>query len=151
MIQFLLETDREQFDEAFRFARQQVRKLIENHPDFYPMYTSNGRWKHEGPVWTNWCEGFLPGMMWLFQKRPAHNGDDSKYWQEQAIRYSAPIEARKHDRDVHDLGFLFMPTYYRWYQVTHDPKLKNVIIEAGKTQAMRFQENGLRIRSSSTS
>jgi len=147
MIQFLLETDREQFDEAFRFARQQVRKLIENHPDFYPMYTSNGRWKHEGPIWTNWCEGFLPGMMWLFQKRPAHNGEDSKYWLDQAIRYSAPIEARKHDREVHDLGFLFMPTYYRWYQVTRDPKLKNVIIEAGKTQAMRFQENGQYLRS----
>src|ERR1700730_7078838 len=141
MIQFLLETDRELFDDAFRYARQQVRKLIENHPDFYPMYTRNGRWKHEGQAWTNWCEGFLPGMMWLFQKRPAHNGDDSKYWLEQAIRYSAPIEVRKTDRDVHDLGFLFMPTYYRWYQVTHDPKLKNVIIEDGKTQAMRFQEN----------
>src|SRR6202165_6374674 len=105
MIQFLLETDRELFDDAFRFARQQGRKLIENHPDFYPMYTSNGRWKHAGPIWTNWCEGFLPGMMWPFQKRPAHNGDDSKYWLEQGIRYTAPIEARKHDREVHALGF----------------------------------------------
>ena len=75
------------------------------------------------------------------------NGDDSKYWLDQAIRYSAPIEARKHDREVHDLGFLFMPTYYRWYQVTRDPKLKNVIIEAGKTQALRFQENGQYLRS----
>ena len=25
------------------------------------------------------------------------------------------LEARKHDREVHDLGFLFFSTYYRWY------------------------------------
>ena len=44
MIQFVLEADRELFEDAFRFAQQQVRKLIETHPDFYPMYTTNGRW-----------------------------------------------------------------------------------------------------------
>lgn len=147
MIQSVLETDRDLFDDAFRFAKLQVRKLIETNPDFYPMYTKNGRWKHDGPAWTHWCDGFLPGMMWLFNKRPGLNGDDSRYWMEQAIRYTTPLEPRKHDREVHDLGFLFMPTYYRWYQVTHDPKLRDTLIEAGKTQAMRFQENGQYLRS----
>ena len=147
MIQSVLETDRELFDDAFKFAKQQVRKLIEAYPDFYPMYTKNGRWKHDGPAWTHWCDGFLPGMMWLFNKRPGLNGDDSRYWMEQAIRYTTPLEPRKHDREVHDLGFLFMPTYYRWYQVTHDPKLRDTLIEAGKTQAMRFQENGQYLKS----
>jgi len=140
MIQFIIEPDRELFEDAFRFAHQQVRKLIEAHPDFYPMYTSNGHWKHEGPLWTHWCDGFLPGMMWLFHKRLARNGgDEGNYWLEQAIRYSRPLEPRKHDREVHDLGFLFMTTYYRWYQETHDQKLRDVLIEAGKTQALRFR------------
>ena len=85
--------------------------------------------------------------MWLFHKLTAHNGDDSKYWLVVAVSYTGPIEVRKHDREVLVLGFLFMPTYYRWYQATHDPKLKDVIIEAGKTQAMRFQENGQYLRS----
>jgi unsaturated chondroitin disaccharide hydrolase len=77
MIQFVLEADRELFEDAFRFAQQQVRKLIETHPDFYPMYTNNGRWKHEGPAWTHWCDGFLPGMMWIFHKRNGGNsGND---------------------------------------------------------------------------
>jgi len=147
MIQSVLETDRDLFDDAFRFAKQQVRKLIDAHPDFYPMYTKNGRWKHDGPAWTHWCDGFLPGMMWLFNKRPGLNGDDRNYWMEQAIRYTTPLEPRKHDRDVHDLGFLFMPTFYRWYQVTRDPKLRDTLIEAGKTQAMRFQENGQYLKS----
>src|SRR5260370_3724316 len=86
-------------------------------------------------------------MMWIFHKRPRHNGDDSAYWMEQAIRYTKPLEPRKHDREVHDLGFLFMSTYYRWYQVARDAALRAVIVEAGKTQAMRFQENGQYLRS----
>src|ERR1039457_1618670 len=152
MIQFVLETDRGLFDDAFRFAQQQVRKIIESYPDYYPMYTSNGRWKHEGPAWTHWCDGFFPGMMWIFHKRsgvPGGNGGgaQAQYWMDQAIRYTKPLEPRKLDREVHDLGFLFMPTFYRWYQITHDPKLKDIIIEAGKTQAMRFQENGQYLRS----
>jgi unsaturated chondroitin disaccharide hydrolase len=147
MIQFVLEADRELFDDAFRFAQQQVRKLIEGHPDFFPMYTSNGRWKHEGPSWTHWCDGFLPGMMWIFHKRNGGSAAADKYWLEQAIRYTTSLESRKHDRDVHDLGFLFMSTYYRWYQLSHDQKLRDTIIEAGKTMSLRFKENGQYLRS----
>jgi unsaturated chondroitin disaccharide hydrolase len=149
MIQFVLETDRALFEDAFRFAQQQVRKIIETYPDFYPMYTSNGRWKHEGPAWTHWCDGFYPGMMWIFHKRGGVNSanGEAPYWMEQAIRYTKPLEPRKLDREVHDLGFLFMPTFYRWYQIARDPKLKEIIMEAGKTQALRFQENGQYLRS----
>jgi unsaturated chondroitin disaccharide hydrolase len=147
MIQFVLEADRDLFDDAFRFAQNQVRKLIEAHPDFCPMYTSNGHWKHEGPSWTHWCDGFLPGMMWIFHKRNGGASAADKYWLEQAIRYTTTLEPRKHDRDVHDLGFLFMSTYYRWYQLSHDQKLRDTIIEAGKTLSLRFKENGQYLRS----
>lgn len=63
MIQFVYESDRELFEDAVRFAQKQVKRLIDNHPDFYPMYTVGGKWKHEGPAWTHWCDGFLPGMI----------------------------------------------------------------------------------------
>jgi hypothetical protein len=33
------------------------------------MYTEGGKWKLGGETWTNWCEGFLPGMMWIFYSR----------------------------------------------------------------------------------
>src|SRR5687768_18073052 len=52
--------------DALNFAQRQVRNLIENHPGFYPLYTDHGKWKHDKPAWTRWCDGFLPGMMWLF-------------------------------------------------------------------------------------
>ena len=33
------------------------------------MYTRDGKWKHQGEAWTHWCDGFLPGMMWLIHIR----------------------------------------------------------------------------------
>src|SRR5262249_46754154 len=57
-------------------------------------------------------------------------------------RYSKPLEPRKRDRDVHDLGFIFMSTYYRWFRLTEDPSLKATILEAGATLALRFQKKG---------
>ena len=124
MIQFIHESDRELFETAINFGQKQVKRLIETYPDFYPMYTAGGAWKHAGPVWTHWCDGFLPGMMWLFLKYMGTDKPESKYWMEQAIRYSKPLEPRKTDREVHDLGFIFFSTYYRWYQFTREPAIR---------------------------
>ena len=135
------------FEDAIRVAQQKVRKLIEKHPDFYPMYTKEGKWKHEGPAWTHWCDGFLPGMMWIFHRRSGGGSADSAFWKEQAIRYTKPLEERKFDRDVHDLGFIFLSTYYRWYRLTKDPALNEVLVQAGRTLAQRFNEKGSYLRS----
>jgi unsaturated chondroitin disaccharide hydrolase len=148
MIQFVQEPDRELFEDALRFAQHQVRHLIETYPGFYPMYTSNGRWKHDGPVWSNWSDGFLPGIMWIFHKRAGGNRAKDSYWMEHAIQYTKTLEPRKHDREAPDLGFIFLSTYYRWYQLARDPKLQEVLIEAGKTEALRFQESGQYVQSS---
>lgn len=148
MIQFELDTDEKLFEDSFQFAQKQVRKLTEKSPDFYPMYTKDGKWDHDGATWTNWCDGFLPGMMWLFhRKEAARNGKDTAYWLEKAIHYSKPLEPRQLDGDVHDLGFIFLSTYYRWYQVERDPALEEVIIQAGKTLAARFKDKGQYLRS----
>ncbi|MCP5112345.1 MAG: glucuronyl hydrolase, partial [bacterium] len=134
MIQFeLVDADRALFENAVRFARKQVRALMEIHPDYYPLYTHDGRWKHEGQAWTHWCDGFLPGMMWIFHRHLDAGSEDAKFWRERAIHYSTPLEDRKFDRDVHDLGFIFLSTYYRWYRLDKDPKLNDVLIQAGRT------------------
>lgn len=135
------------FPQAFQFAQKQVRKLVEKHPGLYPLYTQNGRWRHDGPTWTNWCDGFLPGLMWIFYKRSARESAEGKFWLENAIRYTKPLEPRKTDSDLHDLGFLFFSTYYRWHRITRDPALREVLVEAGRTLARRFQENGQYLRS----
>ena len=127
---------------VFPFAERQLRHLIETHPDYFPMYTVNGHWYHEGEAWTNWCEGFLGGQLWLIA---AHTGDS--WWRERAEHYSRLIEPRKQDRSVHDLGFLFWSTWKRWYDATRDEAINMVVIEAGQTLALRFQEKGQYLRS----
>jgi unsaturated chondroitin disaccharide hydrolase len=130
-----------------QFARGRLRNLIERHPDFYPMYTVQGQWKHSGEAWTHWCDGFLPGMLWIVYGREDQSSSDRGWWRQQAIRYSKPLEPRKHDRDVHDLGFIFMSTYYRWFRMTQDPSLKAVVMEAGNTLALRYMPKGEYLRS----
>ena len=133
---------RPKLEQAFSFAQVQVRNMIQNHPDEFPIYTQNGKWNYDGETWTNWCEGFLGGMMWIFHKR---NGDPA--WRELAEHYSRLIEERKHDRTVHDLGFLFWSTWKRWYDLTGESALNETVITAGKTMGMRFKEKGGYLRS----
>lgn len=148
MIHFELESDRELLSSAMDLAQQKVRRLIDKKPEFVPMYTQSGRWKHEGPKWTNWCDGFLPGMMWVFHKHEAENGGaDAKFWREQAIAFTEPLEKLKDDEGVHNLGFILFPTYYRWYRLTGDRRLHDVLIQGGKTLASHFQEKGQYLRS----
>jgi unsaturated chondroitin disaccharide hydrolase len=124
------------------FAERQLRHLIETYPDYFPMYTVNGQWKHAGEAWTNWCEGFLGGQLWLVYEQ---NGDP--WWRERAEHYSRLIEHRKTDRSVHDLGFLFWSTWKRWVDLTGDPAVNAVVVEAGRTLSLRFKEKGGYLRS----
>ena len=52
MIQIASEDHLTLFEHAIGFARRQLRSLVESYPDFYPMYTSKGRWHHAGEAWT---------------------------------------------------------------------------------------------------
>ena len=123
--------------DALTFAGQQVRGTIERYPDYYPMYTRAGRWKHEGEAWTHWCDGFLPGILWLLYR---HTGEG--WYGQQAERYSRPLEPRQHDRNVHDLGFVFMSSYHHWYRLTGKSALRDVLIQAGRTMGLRFRRPG---------
>jgi unsaturated chondroitin disaccharide hydrolase len=135
-------------EHAFAFAQHQVRALTQRDPNFYPLYTDRGRWRHEKPAWTHWCDGFLPGMMWIF-----HEETRDPEWRELAENYSRALEPRKDDREVHDLGFLFYHgTYKRWYESTvrsgtPNQALKDVVIHAGRTLALRFNERAGCLRS----
>jgi unsaturated chondroitin disaccharide hydrolase len=123
--------------DALDFAATQVRTIVERYPDFSPMYTQGGRWRHQGEAWTHWCDGFLSGLLWLIH---IHTGEP--WFRQQAERYSQGLAPRQHDQDVHDLGFIFMSTYHHWYRLTRDPALRDVLIQAGRTMGMRFKPAG---------
>jgi unsaturated chondroitin disaccharide hydrolase len=124
------------------FAERQVAATIARTPDYFPIYTEQGRWHHAGELWTDWTGGFFAGMMWKFHKR---RGDS--VWREWAEHYSRLLEHRQHDRDVHDLGFIFLNTYRPWFELTGDQRLQDVLIQAGRTLALRFMQRGQYLRS----
>ncbi len=125
------------FGQVLDFAEKQVANLVEQNPGFFPIYTVNGRWRHSGELWTDWTGGFLAGMMWQFHRRTGN-----ATWRQHAEDYSRLLEHRQHDRNVHDLGFIFLNTYLPWYQSTGDASLRDVLVQGGRTLAMRFQEKG---------
>jgi len=134
----------EDLERAFEFAQEQVRHLIRKYPaDYYPMYTVNGEFGQDIKRWTHWCDGFYPGMMFVFAEATGES-----WWLDQAIQRSTPLEPRQYDRAVHDLGFIFFSTYLRWRDLGGPTdRINPVLIQAGKTMAMRFMEKGQYLRS----
>lgn len=135
---------RETLEHAFDFAQGQVKQLLKKYPaDYYPMYTVGGEFGHDRKRWTHWCDGFYPGLMFIFADS---TGDEE--WLDRAIAYATPLEERQYDRSVHDLGFLFFSTYLRWLELGGPAeRIEPVLVQAGKTMAMRFMERGQYLRS----
>lgn len=138
------EAVRARLQAAFDFAQSQVKNLLAKYPaDYYPMYTVGGKFGLDQKRWTHWCDGFYPGMMFIFA---AAAGDSA--WLDRAVAYSKPLEDRQYDRSVHDLGFLFLSTYLRWRDLGGPEKqIDDVLNQAGRTMAMRFMPHGQYLRS----
>ncbi|HVF87410.1 MAG TPA: glycoside hydrolase family 88 protein [Pyrinomonadaceae bacterium] len=135
---------RETLQDAFDFAQNQVKQLLKKYPaDYYPMYTVGGKFGHDRKRWTHWCDGFYPGMMFIFAEA---TGDEE--WLDKAISYATPLEERQYDRAVHDLGFIFFSTYLHWLEIGGPAeRIEPVLVQAGRTMAMRFMERGQYLRS----
>jgi len=128
--------------EAMSVVESKVRNLVTKDPDFFPMFTEKGKWRHGKEAWTNWCEGFLAGQMWILAKH-----HDSRFWRSKAEHYSKHLEDRKFDTKVHDLGFTFWHSWRTWYLATSDPAINEVLIRAGRTMGLRFNEKAGFLRS----
>ncbi|MCS7247491.1 MAG: glycoside hydrolase family 88 protein [Anaerolineales bacterium] len=126
-----------EFHRVVEIARQKLLRLVTEYPDLMPSFTENGKWRLQQPGWTNWCEGFLGGALWLIYLLT-----EEARFRQHAEHYSRLIEERKTDRTVHDLGFLFLPTWGRWYRLDGNSYAREVLIEAGRTLAGRYQAAG---------
>jgi unsaturated chondroitin disaccharide hydrolase len=138
----MISSQRDRFEHALAFAERQTAATVERTPDYFPIYTTRGKWHHGGELWTDWTGGFFAGLMWRFHRR----GGDAR-WRSLAEHYSRLLEHRQHDRNVHDLGFIFLNTYRPWHELTGDERLRQVLIQAGRTLALRFVPQGRYLRS----
>jgi unsaturated chondroitin disaccharide hydrolase len=117
-------------------------RLATDYPGYFPLYTDHGHWKHGKEAWTNWCEGFLGGQMWLFYELGL-----GSHWKARAEHYSKLVEERQYDDQVHDLGFVLCPTWKKWWELSGDETSRQVVIQGGKTMATRFNSRGNFLRS----
>jgi unsaturated chondroitin disaccharide hydrolase len=131
-------------ERAFQFGVSQLDRMQAKWPAERPapIYTEQGVWTRPEFVWTDWCPGFFAGMMWLAFERTR----DTK-WKQLAEHYTRALEPRKFDRDVHDLGFIFMSTVDRWYRLLPDEdserdRLRDILITAGTVQSFRWNQAG---------
>jgi hypothetical protein len=81
----------------------------------------------------DWTSGFFPGVLWLLYEA---TGD--KKWEDQARIFTANIEGEKLNGKTHDMGFKIYCSFGTGFNFTNDPKYKEVIIQAAKTLATRF-------------
>lgn len=132
------------FERAFLFGVSQLGRMMEGWPPGgpAPVHTVAGEWSRPASLWTDWCPGFYAGMMWL-----AHERTGCADWRWRAEVATRALEHRKFDRDVHDLGFIFMPTFDRWHSLVADGDpvkqwLRDVLVTAGTIQSFRWQAAG---------
>lgn len=125
------------FEQVLQFAQAQVTGILERHSAYFPIYTKKGKWFHKGELWTDWTGGFLVGMMWIFFKR-----SEDACWQECAEFYCELLKNRRQDRQVHDLGFIFLNSWLPKFELSKNPDDEAVVLEAGRTLALRFRKEG---------
>lgn len=90
----------------------------------------------------DWTSGFFPGELWYLYELTK---DDK--WKQQAIKFTAPIEQEKFNGKTHDMGFKVYCSFGNAYRLTKNEHDKEVIIQAAKTLATRFNPKVGAIRS----
>ncbi len=105
-----------------------------------PVHTRGGRWYRPDNLWTDWTPGFYAGQMWILA-RLTGEGE----WRAAAEAHTLPLKPRRFDRDVHDLGFIFLSTYRRWFDLLPpaDPlrePIREVLVTAATVQSFRWRE-----------
>ena len=129
-------------EQIFVTAENQVRRLITAHPGQIPMYTEGGRWHFGQDSWAQvWTGGFLAGMMWVFAER---TGDP--FWRDQAERYTRSIDPRRLESGIHDIGFLFSPSWGRWHDLDPSEETSDALIRGGRIMASYFNPGGRYLR-----
>ena len=137
----------ENLEQTFKTAVDYILKRIEETLDklksSFPFVTVNGKWeicKNEDwnlDIFTNgyWCNGFWIEMLWLAFKVTKNIGFKRKAYELYKL-----IEPRKDSNKVHDLGFLFYPSFCVGYDITNDNYLKSIALTAAYPLLSRFND-----------
>jgi len=124
-------------DRCFTFAGEQLQKTIAaiDDPAQFPSSTNaDGAWETTGC--RGWTSGFFPGCLWYMYE---YTGDEE--WKQQAMRWTEGLEEIKDYTGNHDVGFMIFNSYGQGYRLTNNRAYKDVIIQASRSLATRYNPN----------
>ncbi len=81
----------------------------------------------------DWCSGFFAGSLWHL-----YDYTRSPYWLRLARKWTNPLEAVKTKTDTHDLGFMIGDSFGRGFALTADTLYRDIIVEASRSLATRY-------------
>jgi unsaturated chondroitin disaccharide hydrolase len=122
------------FRKALGVAGSQARRTIAELGDPFgiPRYTRpDGRWQTSSA--SEWTSGFFPGMLWYLSEQ---TGDS--LLTAAARRWTAAVEGQKLNSRTHDLGFMINCSFGNGFRITGDPHYKEVLLQAARTLAGRY-------------
>ncbi len=100
----------------------------------FPRSYEKGRMVTSDYHW--WCSGFFPGVLWqLYADRPSN--ELRRY----AELYTDRVEPVKTKTDTHDLGFMLYCSFGQGYNITGNPRYRDIIAEGTQSLLTRFDEH----------
>lgn len=131
-------------ESQLRFALKCVdkaKKTVDNQEKFSPRtMETDGSLRLVVP--RDWCSGFFPGELWQMY---AFTHKDE--WRKAATAFTLPLRKMKDCRETHDLGFVVYNSYGRAYELTGDTAYANVLMDAARSLASRYNDKVGAIRS----
>jgi len=98
----------------------------------YPRATdATGNWEQRPP--NLWTSGFFAGTLWYMYQR-----DRSPAWRALAERWTTGLEPNKTITTTHDLGFMLFDSFGHGYLLTGDAHYRDVVMDACRSLATRF-------------
>lgn len=123
-------------DAQLRYQLQQVNKLRRERNDWSLMprcveKDNSLRMVHQ----PDWCCGFFSGMLWQM-----YQYSHDSFWREQAVSNTWPLERVKLNASSHDLGFMVYNSFGKAWEQTHEQSYRDVVVQAARTLATRYND-----------
>jgi hypothetical protein len=124
-------------------AEQQYGSYIKEYPDSALFMQST---RADGSLGRaragSWISGFTPGIMWYL-----YQFTGKEQWKKNAEKWTATMESQKDNTRTHDLGFMLYNSFGKGYELTHNSRYKEVLLQGAKSLSTRFHPEVGAIRS----
>ncbi len=121
--------------ENYAFAKEQLGYMLKEAGKTDSLFprTTNSAGKMTGTNMYDWTPGFFPGSLWYvyeYTKDPA--------FKQAATGWTEKLRALQYFTHHHDLGFMMYCSYGNAYRLTGKEAYKNILVQAARSLATRF-------------